>query len=139
MKKIALFIGLFFYLLAASGATLHLHFCQGEPQALSLSEDQTAHSCPLCAKSDKNQQHCHQEGSCKDIRIAAQKVDDFNRLSQTLNFNSFSPAVIIRHWMISYFQFAAEEDSSLLQVASFGNFIQKDNQPVFILNQNFRI
>lgn len=139
MRKIALFIGLFFYLLAASGATLHFHFCQGEAQSVSLSQEQTAH-CPLCAKAEKKQRkHCHTEGSCKDVRIAAQKVDDFNRLSQTLDFNSFSPAVITRHWIHQYYPFAADEDyASKLDLRDL-IFARIYTPPAFILNQNFRI
>ena len=139
MKKIALFIGLFFYLLAASGATLHFHFCQGEAQSVSLSQNQTAH-CPLCAKSDKKtKNHCHQEGSCKDVIIAAQKVDDFNRLSQTLGFNGLSPAIITLHWIHNYDQFSADEDSSSKFSVNQNTFINKYSPAVFILNQNFRI
>ncbi|OOG16780.1 hypothetical protein BWD42_18335 [Sphingobacterium sp. CZ-UAM] len=139
MRKIALFIGLFFYLLTASGATLHLHFCQGEAQSVSLSQDQTVH-CPLCAKSEKEQQnHCHQEGSCKDVTIAAQKVDDFNRLSQTLNFNHFSPAIITLHWIYDYYQFPADEDSSSKLITNQNTFLRRYSPAVFILNQSFRI
>ncbi len=139
MRKIALFIGLFFYLLAASGATLHFHFCQGEAQSVSLSQNQTAH-CPLCAKSDKKQQnHCHQEGSCKDVVIAAQKVDDFNRLSQTLNFNSFSPAIVTLHWIYNYYQFPTDEDDSSKLSANQNTVIKRYSPAVFILNQSFRI
>ncbi|WP_343563531.1 hypothetical protein [Sphingobacterium sp.] len=139
MRKIALFIGLFFYLLTASGATLHLHFCQGEAQSVSLSQDQTAH-CPLCAKSEKKQQnHCHQDGSCKDVTIAAQKVDDFNRLSQSLNFNHFSPAIITLHWIYDYYQFSADEDSLSKLSTTQHSFLRRYSPAVFILNQSFRI
>lgn len=139
MRKIALFIGLFFYLLAASGATLHFHFCQGEAQSVSLSQNHTAH-CPLCAKSEKKQQnHCHQEGSCKDVTIAAQKVGDFNRLSQTLDFNHFSPAIITLYWIHHYHQFSADEDSSSKLSTNQNSFFNRYSPPVFILNQSFRI
>ena len=139
MRKIALFIGLFFYLLAASGATLHFHFCQGEAQSVSLSQNQTAH-CPMCAKSEKkHQNHCHQEGSCKDVTIAAQKVDDFNRLSQTLNFTNFSPAIITLHWIHNYYQFSTDEDSSSKLSTNQNTFLKRYSSSVFILNQSFRI
>jgi len=104
-----------------------------------LSQNQTAH-CPLCAKSDKKQQnHCHQEGSCKDVVIAAQKVDEFNRLSQTLNFNSFSPAIVTLHWIYNYYQFPTDEDNPSKLSANQNTVIKRYSPAVFILNQSFRI
>lgn len=139
MKKIALFIGLFFYLLAASGASLHLHFCQGETKSVSLSESDNM-DCPLCAKSaKKHQKHCHETGSCKDVKIEAQKVDHFSRVTQNLDFNNLSPAIITLHWILSYYQFSGEEDGfSKLKDTNFASN-NRQNPPVFILNQNFRI
>jgi len=139
MKKIALFIGLFFYLLAASGASLHLHFCKGETKSVSLSESHNA-DCPLCAKSTKKtQKHCHEAGSCKDVKIEAKKVDQFSRITQNLDFNSLSPAIITLHWILNYYHFSAEEDncSNLKNTDWVSTHTQ--SPPVFILNQNFRI
>jgi len=139
MKKIALFIGLFFYLLAASGASLHLHFCQGETKSVSLTETHNA-DCPLCAKSaKKHQKHCHETGSCKDVKIEAQKVDHFSRVTQNLDFNNLSPAIITLHWILNYYHFSGEEDS--IPKLKDTNFASSNRQthPVFILNQNFRI
>ena len=139
MRKIALFIGLFFYLLAASGASLHLHFCQGQAQSVSLSQEQHI-ACPLCSKPDKEQRkHCHETGSCKDVRVEAQKVDHFNRVSQHLDFNGLSPAVITLHWILNYYHFSAEEDGSSDLKLNESSFTKRYNPPVFILNQNFRI
>ena len=139
MKKIALFIGLFFYLLAASGASLHLHFCQGETKSVSLSESHNT-TCPLCAKSkEKQQKHCHETGSCKDVKIEAKKVDHFSRVTQNLDFNTFSPAIVTLHWILNYYHFSGEEDDfSKLKYTDFGSD-NRQTPPVFILNQNFRI
>ncbi len=139
MKKIALLIGLFFYLLSASGASLHLHLCQGKTQSVSLTERHDA-ACPLCAKSTKkHQKHCHETGSCKDVKIEAQKIDHFSRVSQNLDFNNLSPAIITLHWILNYYHFSVDEESPSNLRINVLALTNRQNPPFFILNQNFRI
>lgn len=84
----------FIYALSATGATVHLHYCCGEPQKLVSQHDDeksTHESCPLCLPHQENEKDTagcggHSEngcetnqaghGHCQNVKVEAKKITE---------------------------------------------------------------
>ena len=88
MKKFIVIILSLLYLTAASGATMHLHYCMGELIDWTLSHSTNNEKCPNCGMNKVSYKGC-----CKDIHKQL-KVDDQNIVDANLFLASLTSVAI---------------------------------------------
>lgn len=84
MAKVFVILLAFIYALSATGATVHLHYCCGEPQKLiAHADDKTGHEdCPLCQTGcgDAADNGCDTNkaghGHCQNLKVEAKKTTE---------------------------------------------------------------
>lgn len=136
LKRIALLISLFFYLLAASGATVHFHFCKGIAQQVSF-DTLDEKDCPFCSKSaQKHQSHCHDKEDCKDVLLEVKKIDTSYVSSKITGNDNYTPLVIVLPWLND---FCISQHTDTIRIAKTAPISLQYNDPLFLLNRNFRI
>ena len=129
VKKIFLFISAIFYLIAATGATLHFHYCMGEEISWSRGKEDKEQ----CNKCGLDEKQATDSGCCKDeSKQAKMEIDQSTVIMAWENY--FAPASIIN------------VPSPVITETIFRSFT-KDlidppplrRTPVYILDRNFRI
>ncbi|QQS28964.1 MAG: hypothetical protein IPM47_19355 [Sphingobacteriales bacterium] len=103
MKKIAVILLMFLYLIPAIGVTISTHYCGGKVTSVSFNPFDTKHKCPCgskkmkknCCKDEtttfklEDEQRKTQQVFCNFIKI---KISDFQpALTSNLTFNYRSP------------------------------------------------
>lgn len=81
MKKLIVFILSFVYIVASSGATLHLHYCMGKLVQLGL-QHESANNCENCGMSKKSKAG---KNCCKDEHKLIKSEKDQKLTANTLN------------------------------------------------------
>ncbi|AIM35888.1 HYC_CC_PP family protein [Sphingobacterium sp. SG20118] len=141
MKQLIVLFLILHYSLTATSATVYFHFCHGETQSISLSNDKTSHSeCSLCKKNDT----CHkttstEDNKCKNVSVDLKNVDDNHFSSDSTKiYPTFSPAILVLNWIIIN-QFYFENITNPKSVLPCSKPISESDIPPYLVNCNFRI
>lgn len=129
VKKIFLFISAFFYLTAATGATLHIHYCMGEETSWSLLRDESKD----CGKCGMEKKQAADSGCCKEESKQAKLEIDQSTLTMAWEF-SLAPAEIIYASSPVIFELNARTFTKALIDPP-----PLKSTPVYLLDRNFRI
>ncbi len=130
MKKFLATILAFVYLIASSGATVHLHYCMGKLMRLDFSHGQGA-KCGTCGMEKKDQKEC-----CKDKQKVFQIEKDQKAAEfsfRFLNISSNAVAVVFANLPFVY------PLSVIAGNPATNAPLRPGKVPVFILNRVFRI
>jgi hypothetical protein len=138
MKKVLATILAFVYLSTSTGAILHLHYCMGKLVSWGLI-DKDSKNCATCGMPKKpNHKGCvtTKMGCCEDKHIQVktsndQKLDQSE--SQDFKFLLENPPENFQTWPDFYIF------SLTYNYPAANGPPQIGGQPVFLLNQNFRI
>ncbi|MVZ64996.1 hypothetical protein GQF61_03975 [Sphingobacterium sp. DK4209] len=144
MRKIVAILLLTIYSVCSTGATIYMHHCGKRTLISVLDEEKVSHDqCPLCTEHHHNQEHSEQNASCCENKDMCQDVqlelknDTDQQQSSLQQLFSFTPAVVIIPWIISFLEQRLDQDVKWRSSAEELQFAYVD--PVYILNCNFRI
>lgn len=131
VKRITIFFLAILYISASTGVTLHMHYCMGQLNKMSIQKDDSA-KCEFCGmkKSDKSNNGC-----CKDERKLI-KSDVAQNTVKSLSLNLFSFAVEIpqlHHYLIDVLPSKQTEEFPL------SNSPPAKPVPIYIANRSFLI
>ncbi|MBB1284084.1 hypothetical protein HRH25_06850 [Flavisolibacter sp. BT320] len=125
MKKLLIIMLVLVYGLSASGATIHLHYCCGELENVSLT---TEHN-PDCPQEEGDWKGC-----CDSKKLDLKIESDQNLAAKwTANFFSLDVAVINTEFQFSYIPF-----NPAFETFPTGPPL-KSSVPLFLRNRVFRI
>jgi len=126
MKKLLIILMVLVYGLSASGATVHLHYCCGELENVSLT---TEHN-PGCPEKDGDWKGCC-DSKKLDLKIKA----DQNLVAKWVaSFSSFDVA-----GFIAAYPFPALPSNPAFHTFPTGPPLVKSSVPLFLRNRVFRI
>jgi hypothetical protein len=133
MKKLLFAILAFTYLVATTGATLHMHYCMGRLAGTGLWKDDSGH-CGLCGmeKSDDGDNGCCNDKQ-EDVKI---EVDQQYVAGDVFHFEQPFTDIIFNHPVYHPQAFIAIRDK--VQPVSHAP-PRSPQQPPYLLFRNFRI
>jgi hypothetical protein len=129
VKKIVLLISGFFYLIAATGTTLHFHYCMGVEAGWSLLKDEKKE----CGKCGMEKKQATDTGCCKDeVKQAQLEVDQ--SLTTTTTWEFSSPVIQIHQPLFELKQRNGDPIHKILKEDP-----PLRSTPVYLFDRNFRI